>query len=305
MSKDLIGKHNSSVRTVFTRHITSERRLSKHTVRAYETDLKQYEAFLDKNFPGHTLETTPSHALRNWVVALVQQGRSNHTINRKIASLKAFYACLHAQTYITHNPTLPLNTLKGKKKLPVFLREKELLHLLDHHHFEDTFEGWRDKLVLELLYGTGIRLNELLTLRKEAINLHNHTISVQGKGNRERIVPLPKCVQQVIARYSYYRATRTVKENDGWLFITAKGEPCYPMMIYRIVQKYLRTYTHADRYSPHVLRHTFATHLLQKGADLKAIKELLGHKSLATTQLYTHHTFKQLREAFQQAHPRA
>ena len=176
--------------------------------------------------------------------------------------------------------------------------------MLDEHRFENTFEGWRDKLVLELLYGTGIRLTELLTLRDEAINLYNGTLRVWGKGNKERTIPFPKSLRQIIERYRSFRAMK-ISHHSGLLLVTATGESCYPMLIYRLVSKYLRAYTHADRYSPHVLRHTFATHLLNKGADLKAIKDLLGHESLTTTQLYTHHSLKKLQEVFKQAHPRA
>ncbi len=289
----------------FIRYLTSERRFSQHTVRAYETDLEQYASFLQVLVPGSSLEAPPPQALRTWIVTLAQEGLSNRSINRKIAALKAFYKFLHMQAYTTSNPALQLGALKLKKKLPVFLKEKELLNLLDNHAFEDTFEGWRDKLVLELLYGTGIRLAELLSLRDEAVDLYNNTISVWGKGNKERTIPFPKNLRQVIEQYRRHRATRVTPHNNTLLLVTASGKACYPMLVYRLVSKYLRTYTHADRYSPHVMRHTFATHLLNKGADLKAIKDLLGHESLATTQLYTHHSLTKLQEVFKQAHPRA
>ena len=289
---------------VFTRYLASEKRLSPHTVRAYEIDLKQCTSFLYTLTPGCPLEEAGQQALRTWIVTLAQQGLSNRSINRKIASLKAFYKFLYARTYIAHNPTLKLNTFRLKKKLPIFLKEKELLRLLDNHAFEDTFEGWRDRLVLELLYGTGMRLTELLTLRDEAVDLYDNTVRVWGKGNKERTIPFPKSLQYIIEQYRRHRAVQT-SHHGGLLLVTTTGEPCYPMLVYRLVSKYLRTYTHADRYSPHVIRHTFATHLLNKGADLKAIKDLLGHKSLATTQLYTHHSLKKLQEVFKQAHPRA
>ncbi|MHA7877677.1 MAG: tyrosine-type recombinase/integrase [Bacteroidota bacterium] len=288
----------------FTSYLTSEKRLSQHTVRAYKKDLAQCASFLRASVPDSSLEAASPQSLRAWIVALSQQGLSNRSINRKIASLKAFYKFLRTQAHITTNPTLQLSTLRLRKSLPVFLREKELLALLDNHKFADTFEGWREKLVLELLYGTGIRLTELLALRDEAVDLYNNTIRVWGKGNKERIIPFPKSLQHVIEKYKHYR-TEKINAYSGLLLVTAAGEPCYPMLIYRLVNKYLRTYTHADRYSPHVMRHTFATHLLNKGADLKAIKDLLGHKSLATTQLYTHHSLKKLQEVFNQAHPRA
>ena len=289
---------------VFAHYLASEKRLSQHTVQAYTTDLEQCAYFLCTLIPDSSLEKANQQALRAWVVTLTQKGLSNRSINRKIASLKAFYKFLCAKAYITHDPARQLSPLKLKKRLPVFLKEKELLNLLDKHVFEDTFEGWRSKLVLELLYGTGIRLAELLTLRDEAIDLYNSTIRVWGKGNKERTIPFPKSLQPIIEQYKRHRLAQT-SQHDGLLLVTASGKPCYPMLIYRVVHKYLRTYTHADRYSPHVIRHTFATHLLNKGADLKAIKDLLGHKSLATTQLYTHYSLKKLQEIFKQAHPRA
>lgn len=288
----------------FIRYLESERRLSQHTVRAYKTDLEQCMAFLHHLAPDITLEKATYHALRKWIVVLAQQGFGNQSINRKIASVKAYYRFMYAKARITDNPTLQLRTLKLQKKLPVFIKEKELLSLLDCYPFKDTFAGWRDKLVLELLYGTGIRLTELLTLRDEAVDLYNHTIRVQGKRNKERLIPFPSSLCQVIARYRDCRAAMACSHN-GLLLVTQTGAPCYPMLVYRLVNKYLRTYTHSERYSPHVLRHTFATHLLSKGADLNAIKELLGHESLSTTQQYTHHSLKQLKEIFQQTHPRA
>lgn len=288
----------------FTRYLASEKRLSQHTVQAYETDLKQYASFLSTLSPGTQIEQATHQALRTWVATLAQQGLSSRSINRKVAALRAFYKFLCAKAYIAHNPTLQLSTLRIKKTVPVFLKEKELLSLLDGHLFEDTFEGWRDKLVLELLYGTGIRLAELLALRDEAVDLYDNTIRVWGKRDKERIIPFPKSIRQVIERYRHHRAA-IIGNRSRLLLVTAAGTPCYPMLVYRLVNKYLRTYTHADRYSPHVLRHTFATHLLNKGADLNAIKNLLGHESLATTQLYTHHSLKRLQEVFKQAHPRA
>jgi integrase/recombinase XerC len=290
--------------SAFIQYLVSEKRLSQHTARAYETDLKQCVSFLHVLAPDSQLEKANHRTLRVWVLTLAQQGLSNRSINRKIASLKAFYKFLCVKAYVAQNPTLQLSTLRLKSDLPVFLKEQELLDLLDNHLFEDTFEGWRNKLVLELLYGTGIRLAELLALHDEAVDLYDSTIRVLGKGKKERTIPFPKSLRQVIERYRDCRATKT-SNHSGLLLVTTAGKPCYPMLIYRLVNKYLRAYTHADRYSPHVLRHTFATHLLNRGADLKAIKDLLGHESLATTQLYTHHSLKRLQEVFKQAHPRA
>lgn len=291
---------------LFVQYLSTEKRLSPHTVRAYGTDLKQFAAYLHDAFPDTAITQASHQAMRAWIVTLAQQGLSNRSINRKIASLKAFYHFLHRREHIEHNPTLKLSALKYKTTLPVFIKEQELLKLLKQHHFEDTFEGWRDRVVLELLYGTGIRLAELLQLRDADIQLYDHTIKVLGKRNKERIIPFPKSLQPVIAQYRAHRdAIVSSHATTGLLLITAAGKPCYPMLVYRLVKKYLQTHTHADRYSPHVLRHTFATHLLNKGADLTAIKDLLGHESLTATQLYTHHSLQTLKDVFKQAHPRA
>lgn len=291
--------------STFAQYMSNEKRLSAHTVRAYTTDLQQCKTYLRTVSAGSQLENASHQALRAWIVALVQKGFNNLSINRKIASLKAFYKFLQAQGYINQVPTLQLIKLKCKETLPVFIQEKELLDLLDHHAFEDTFEGWRAKLTLELLYGTGIRLTELLTLSDNAVDLYDCTIRVQGKGNKERNIPFPKSLRNVIEQYKIHRANTVGNISEGLLLVTHSGAPCYPMLIYRLVNKYLRACTHADRYSPHVLRHTFATHLLNKGADLHAIKDLLGHESLAATQLYTHYSLKKLQEEFKRAHPKA
>ena len=290
--------------TAFLQYLASEKRLSPHTVQAYSTDLKQCAAYLHELSPGIQLEEATHQILRGWIVVLAQEGLSNRSINRKLATLKSFYKFLRAQGHITQDPTQHLSRLKMKKALPVFLQEKELLGLLDHHEFEDTFEGWRDKLILELLYGTGIRLAELLGLQDTDVDLYDNVIKVQGKRNKERVIPFLQSLRQVVEKYRIHRDA-TISDSKGLLLVTTTGAPCYPMLVYRLVNRYLRNYTHADRYSPHVLRHSFATHLLNKGADLNAIKDLLGHESLAATQLYTHHSLKKLQEVFRQAHPRA
>lgn len=294
--------HDYSIK--FLNYLTHEKRLSKHTIQAYTTDLKQCFAYLQAYCTVTQLSQATPKALRTWIIYLANQGLNGRAINRKIASLKAFYAFLNCKKYIYTDPTVRLRILKVKKKLPVFLKAAELLRLLDYHAFPDTFIGWRDKLVIELLYGTGIRLAELLTLQDQNINLHDDSIKVFGKRNKERIIPFPKYLGQVIEQYQTHRNTTTTTP-QGLLLVTRQGAPCYPMLIYRTVKKYLSAYTSADQHSPHVLRHTFATHLLNSGADLNAIKELLGHKSLVATQIYTHNSLAALKKVFEQAHPRA
>jgi integrase/recombinase XerC len=198
-----------------------------------------------------------------------------------------------------------IRVLKTKKRLPSFVREEEMVNLLDNHIFSEDFEGWRDRLTLELFYGTGIRLSELLNLKEKSIDLSNRTIKVLGKRNKERIIPFSGSLVTIIEKYLAVRNRDVAKKNHGNLFVRANGEPCYPMMIYKTVKKYLGKFSSVEKRSPHVLRHTYATHLLNKGADLNAVKDLLGHSSLAATQVYTHNSMDKLKKVFDQAHPKA
>ena len=288
----------------FINFLTYEKRLSSHTICAYQTDLNQLFSYLQANFQITELSHATSKLLRSWIMELAKQGLNNRSINRKIASLKAFYGFLYKKEYIPSDITTQLKGLKVKKGLPIFLREQELLHLLDEHPFTDDFEGWRARLILELLYSTGIRLQELINLQDRDINFYDRTIRVLGKRNKERILPLPKHILPIIEGYLQQRNT-IMANAPAHFFVTANNKPCYPMLIYKLVKEYLASYTQADRHSPHILRHTFATHLLNRGADLQAIKELLGHTSLAATQVYTHNSMEKLKEIFLQAHPRA
>lgn len=287
----------------FINYLTYEKRFSKHTITAYQTDLTQLSTYLQNQFQLPELHQATHKQLRTWMMELSKQGLDNRSINRKIASLKAFYGFLYTKELISKDEAAHLKGLKVKKELPVFLREQELLHLLDNYPFRNTFEGWRDKLVLELLYSTGIRLGELLALQDTAISAYDRTIRVIGKRNKERILPLPKHILQVVEEYIAHR--QTITSTPCRLLITTGNKPCYPMLIQRLVKQYLGNHTQADRHSPHVLRHTFATHLLNHGAELHAIKELLGHANLAATQVYTHNSMEKLKQIFQQAHPRA
>lgn len=287
----------------FINYLTYERRLSKHTITAYQTDLIQLSNYLQRQFQLTTPQQATHKMLRMWVMELSKQGLDNRSINRKIASLKAFYGFLHTKGLIPIDQAAHLKGLPVKKTLPIFLREQELVNLLEQHPFPDTFEGWRDKLVLELLYSTGIRLREMLDIQDTAINRYDQTIRILGKRNKERILPLPKHLLAMINKYIAHR--QAITSTPCRLLITHHNKPCYPMLIQRLIKQYLESYTQADRHSPHVLRHTFATHLLNHGAELQAIKELLGHANLASTQVYTHNSMEKLKQIFQQAHPRA
>ena len=288
---------------LFLRYLVAEKRLSRHTVLAYKTDLTQFYNYLSHTAPSITLETSNHKILRKWIMAMVEKKISCQSINRKIACLKTFYKFLLKQKLVNTNPALTIKTLKTTKALPSFIQQTELAKLLDHCVFSDTWEGCRDKLILELFYGTGIRLSELINLHSRHVNLVEKTIKVSGKCNKERIIPFPAGLTTILEKYNRQK-TMMGLPND-LLFTTSTGKPCYAMMIYRIVRKYLRTYTSSDKHSPHVLRHTYATHLLNNGADLNAIKVMLGHKTLSATQVYTHNALDKLKTIFTQAHPRA
>ena len=232
-----------------------------------------------------------------------KEERLNPTsINRKIASLRSFYNFLRKRKQIDQDPTKQLSALKTKKKLPAFVEEKSMEMLFDVVEFSDDFEGFRDKIILELLYGTGIRLSELVGLETSDLDLSGKTIRVFGKRSKERMIPISGSLATLLANYLSQRAP---EENTRCLILTDKGKAAYPVFIQRIVKKYLSAVTTLSQKSPHILRHTYATHLLNRGADLNAIKELLGHANLAATQIYTHNSIEKLKKTHQQAHPKA
>jgi integrase/recombinase XerC len=288
----------------FLRYLTHEKQVSAHTLVAYRHDLSQLTAYLQQHYQLSTFTAATTKMLRSWIVSLSKAKLKSRTINRKIAALRSFYRFLCTYQPEAQNLSSPLKSLKIPKNLPIFFREQELLACLTHYPFPDTFEGWRDKLALEMLYGTGMRLGELLLLEDSAINFYDCTVRVQGKGKKERILPLPKPLLPIIHQYLAHRQVAITPPYPR-LFITQANKPCYPMLLYKRLKSCLLPYTKADRHSPHVLRHSFATHLLSHGAPLQAIKELLGHASLAATQVYTHNSVEQLREIFLKSHPRA
>jgi integrase/recombinase XerC len=197
-----------------------------------------------------------------------------------------------------------IRVLKSKKSLPEFINENDMINLLDKVEFTNDFKGCRDRLILELFYATGIRLSELINLKENRVNLQDATIKVLGKRNKERVIPFPSNIVSLIKEYTVER-NKEVENNSDLLFVTNKGTPLYPMMVYRIVNRYIQQHTSSSKQSPHVMRHTFATHLLNKGAEINAVKDLLGHTSLAATQVYTHNSIDKLKKVFEQAHPKA
>ena len=289
----------------FLKHLQNEKRASPNTVLAYQNDLNQFRQHLQGQAAQTDVQFADYNEVRSWIVQLVESGIEPPTVNRKIACLRSFYRFLLRRGVLKKDPMMKIKVLKAKKKLPEFIKETDMVNLLDNQTFEETFEGWRDKLILELFYGTGIRLSELIFLKENSIDLANRTIKVLGKRNKERVIPFSKNLVLIIKKYREIRNREVELKTHGNFFVTADGDPCYPMMIYRIVRKYLDDYTSTEKRSPHVLRHSYATHLLDKGAELNAVKDLLGHSSLAATQVYTHNSMEKLKKVFEQAHPKA
>lgn len=288
----------------FLRYLAHEKRYSEHTLTAYRNDLEQLQAFLTTQAID-SLEDADPLALRAWVVSLVEDEISSRSINRKMATLRSFYKFLLRREVIHKDPTGKLRALKTPKQLPNFAQEAEIQRLFDHMESPEGFEAWRDRAVVELLYGTGIRLSELLGLQESDVHPNSYTLKVLGKRNKERVIPFPKPLQNTLERYLAAKKEHFGNNVDTALIVNNKGEAAYPMLIYRTVKSYLNVFTNLDKRSPHVLRHTYATHLLDKGADLNAVKDLLGHASLAATQVYTHNSLEKLKAVFEQAHPKA
>lgn len=289
----------------FLNYLLYEKRFSKHTQISYKTDLSQFGLFISDNFNCADPSTINYQMIRNWIANLMNNGNSSRSVNRKISSLKSFYKFLLKEGLVNQNPLDKIINPKVSKRLPVFVEENQMDILLDEVEFGDDFKGLRNKLVIEMFYFTGIRLNELINIHTNDIDFYNLTIKVLGKRNKERIIPVSKEFSKNIQFYIDYKKKEFTFSNTDYLFTGEKGTKLYPKAVYRIINSYLRLVSSIEKKSPHVIRHTFATHMLNHGADLNAIKEILGHASLAATQVYTHNTFEKLNRIYKQAHPRA
>ena len=288
----------------FLNFLQYEKRYSNHTLKAYKKDLSQFSNFLDISFEIKAPSNVEHVHVRNWVIDLMESGISPTSVNRKIACLKSYFRFLNTRFPSAHNPAARIKPLKTEKYLPSFVNEDDMNTLLDRFPFEDNFHGQRDKLLLELLYFTGIRVSELIELKLTNVDFINRHIKVLGKRNKERILPVSQVILHLINR-NIDISKQYFDHKYEYLLLTDKGEKLYPMFISRTVKKYLAFVTTASKKNPHILRHTFATHLLNRGAEINAIKDLLGHTSLAATQVYTHNTLGKLKTAFDQAHPKA
>jgi integrase/recombinase XerC len=289
----------------FLQYILVQKGYSLHTVRSYQNDLNQFYAFIEKDGSDFNPTDISSHNVRAWIVSLMDNNISATTVHRKISCLRIFFKYLRKEGVIEHDPMDRVVLPKRKKKLPVFVAEAAMDNLLDKYEFGDDFRGIRNKTIVEMLYLTGMRRAELIGLRNSDVDLSAFTVKVTGKRNKQRIIPLIKTFVPQLEQYIRSRHDVFPAENEGWFFITNSGNKLYDKFVYNTVKGYLTIVTTIEKRSPHVLRHTFATHMLNHGADLNSIKELLGHANLSATQIYTHNTFEKLKKVYKQAHPRA
>ena len=308
-----------SLINTFLSYLQFEKRTSEHTVISYRNDLEQFEKYVLLAFPNLKENKTQyaessnikwkeidATIIRTWIITLMEEKRSPRSINRKISALKSFYKYHIKMGVFETNPALQVHTPKMHRRLPHFVEEKDMEKLFSLELFDNSFEGWRDRTVLELFYATGMRLSELRMLTFSHIDLYNNQVKVLGKRNKERIIPFGHIFKHIYNKYiELYTENFGVPIQNNFVFVNVKGKQLAPKNIYAIVRKYLDMITTIEKRSPHVIRHTFATHLLNRGADLNTIKELLGHSSLASTQVYTHNSIEKLKSIYQQAHPRA
>lgn len=287
----------------FLQYIQIEKRYSTNTLVSYKKDLEQFQVFLRMHYADVPLDRVVYHQVRSWVVYLMQEGINPRSINRKLSTLRSFYKFLLRTRVIKQNPMQGLQGPKTSKRNPTFVPESGMEQLLDKLIFPEGFEGVRDRALLETFYFTGIRRAELMGIREEDIDFEMHTLKVLGKRNKERLVPLSPVLEKLLKTYMQE------KNNAGFhsehLFVDNKGRPVHARFVYSIVNKYLSAVTTIERKSPHILRHTFATHMLNNGAELNAIKEIMGHASLAATQVYTHNSLEKLKKVHKKAHPRS
>ena len=283
----------------FLNYLKFEKRYSDHTLVAYKTDLNQFISFILLEFEIENFKEVSHSIIRSWISSLLDSGISSRSVNRKITTLKSLFKFLLLEDIITENPTQKIVSPKNSKKLPVFLDESKMVDLFEEMNFPGTFEGERDKLILDVFYMTGIRLIELINLNLSDIDFQKSILKVIGKRNKERIIPLPPILLDSLKNYSQNNNINNI------LFVNHKGDKLTPKKVYVIVNKYLSMVSSLEKKSPHVLRHTFATHMLNNGADINSIKEILGHANLSATQIYTHNTIDRLKSIYKQAHPRA
>ncbi|HXH18424.1 MAG TPA: site-specific tyrosine recombinase/integron integrase [Chitinophagales bacterium] len=286
----------------FISYLKHEKRYSPHTVQSYQNDLAQFHHFLKEKCAVETPVAVSHFHIRSWMASLMENKISPRSINRKISSLKSFFKFLRKTGEVAVNPMLKVVAPKISRRLPAYVEKSDTEKLLKHTEFKEGFSGKRDKLIFEILYLTGIRLSELVNLKETDIDRGRKEMKVVGKGNKQRVIPLH---QNLLESISEYLALKAEKYQSEYLIVTDSGKKLYPKFVYRTVNFYLGKVTTVEKKSPHTMRHTFATHLVDNGAELNAVKELLGHSSLAATQVYTHNSIEKLKETYKKAHPKA
>lgn len=289
----------------FTDYLLLEKNYSKHTITSYEKDLDSFGEFILREYGQKSVDEVNYQQIRNWIVSLVDGGISNRSVNRKISSLNSYYRFLLKIDAITVNPLAKHKALKTSKKVQIPFSEHELNTVLEELAIETDFEGLRNKLIVELFYATGIRRAELIQIKLSDIDLHNKTLKVLGKRNKERYIPLINSVIDSLSKYMVERNILPKIRDKEFLFLTKKGIKIYETLVYRVINDYFSKASSKVKRSPHILRHSFATHLLNQGANLNAVKELLGHSSLAATQVYTHNSISELKKVYANTHPRS
>ncbi len=289
---------------IFTDYLQLEKKYSPHTVTAYLKDLETFQTFASEEYQYENIVNVNYSIVRSWIVSLVDSGISNRTVNRKISSLKIYYKFLLKTSQIEVNPLAKHKALKTSKKIQVPFSEKEIVNVIELLQAEDTFEGHRDQLIVALFYSTGIRRAELINIKINDISFAKKTIKVLGKRKKERIIPLLPSVIITINEYILFRDQLESIKDAEYMFLTQKGVKIYETLVYRIINLYFSKTSEKVKKSPHILRHSFATHLLNEGADINSVKELLGHSSLASTQVYTQNSIAKLKEVYKNSHPR-
>jgi integrase/recombinase XerC len=288
----------------FLSYIEYERRYSKHTIESYSNDLEQFYFYLKSEYQKEEIELATHLEIRSWIVLMMEHKITPRSINRKLSTLKSFFKFLMRKGMVKKSPLSKVLAPKTSKRLPVFVEKSGIEKLLTDIEFPEGYEGVRDKMILDLFYNTGMRRSELNNLKETDIDSYNAQIKVLGKGNKERIIPIQPQLRTALEEYIILK-NQSIANPSVYLFVNQEGKLLNPSNIYQIVKKYLNLITTIDKKSPHVLRHTFATHLMNNGADINAVKELLGHASLAATQVYTHNTIDKLKNIYKQAHPKA
>ena len=289
----------------FIDHLKFEKRYSAHTIRSYQDDLEAFWAYVRIDFGGLELRQVSPAVVRSWLASMKDQGLSSRSLNRKISSLRSFYKYQLKNGVVELSPMGAIISPKMRKRLPVFVEQKEMAMLFEEVSFPDDWEGMTDRLALAILYYTGMRLSELVGLRESHVDVGNRTVKVLGKGNKERVIPVNEVLMAAMGEYCDRKGVELEAPDREFLLVGRTGKKLYPKYVYRLVRKYLAQVTTIGQKSPHVLRHTFATHLMNAGAGLNPVKELLGHASLAATQVYTHNTIEKLKDIYKKAHPKA